>query len=259
MSDSLLTAGSGYDQDAAFFEDVNADRGVEINFYRQMLEGYGTLLDVGCGTGQITRHLTIGRERTLGVDNSRGMLDKARSSPPPEGSGELVYLEAAMPHLNLGERFDACVSTFNTFQHLLTWQDALAFLRSVRAHLRPGGIFVFDIFNPCFDFLEERRGPVFKKVFPCRASGVRIELSELTAYDRATQINHIEYIYKREGEGEAIMTHRFTMRQYFPQELALLLHQGGFEVEHWLGDFDHSPFIGTSPRQIPICRPHPGE
>ena len=245
---------SGYNQDAAFFDDVNPDRSREIDFYREVLSGRETLLDIGCGTGQLTRPLAISRRLVVGIDNSEGMLDMARKTQAPPGDCELVYREAAMPRFELGERFAACISTFNTFMHLLTWQDAMTFLQSVRSHLRPDGVFVFDVFNPCFDFLVDRRGPEFKLKFQSRAMGAQIVLSEITSYDRATQINHVEYIYTTEGEPEPLTTHRFEMRQYFPQELDALIHLGGFEIVRKYGDFDHSPLSGTSPLQIPVCR-----
>ena len=252
MTHSGGPAPSGYDRDAKFYDDVNVDREAELAFYRAILEGRRSLLDLGCGTGQLTRVLAEGRDRTVGVDSSGGMLEHARA-------GSVEYSKAEMERFALGERFDACICTFNTFQHLLTWQDALSFLGAVREHLNPGGILVFDVFNPNFSFLQERRGPVLKMRFFSRALGTSVVLAEETAYDRASQVNRIDYVYRadaREVGGEELVRHRFLMRQFFPQELDSLLHHGGFRIAEKLGDFDHSEFASHSPRQIPVCQPH---
>ena len=71
-------------------------------------------------------------------------------------------------------------------------------------------------------------------------------------YDAATQINHINWIYKNVMTGKS-KQFSFTMRQFFPQELDALLHYNNFQIEQKFGDRDGSPFESGSPRQIVVA------
>ena len=74
-------------------------------------------------------------------------------------------------------------------------------------------------------------------------------VTENNVYDAATQVNHIKWYY-RVGESAAERVAELNMRIFFPQELDALLRAFGFDIEAKYGDFDESPFISGSPKQI---------
>lgn len=103
----------------------------------------GAALDVCCGTGAAMRHLRpLCRERVVGVDMSRGMLDEARrrlEDAPGDARVELVRGDAlALPY---EREFDA-VTSVGAFGHILP-EDEDRFVGGVARALRPGGRFVF--------------------------------------------------------------------------------------------------------------------
>jgi ubiquinone/menaquinone biosynthesis C-methylase UbiE len=110
------------------------------------LAGGGPLdaaLDVCCGTGAALCTLRpLCRERVVGLDISRGMLEVCRrraALAPGTARVELVRADAlAMP---FGSEFDAVVS-FGAFGHILR-RDEPRFVAEVARVLRPGGRFVF--------------------------------------------------------------------------------------------------------------------
>lgn len=244
--------GEGYDGDVMFYDDVNSERRKDIDLYRELLsEETRSILDVACGTGQVTRGLAEGRARVVGIDSSAGMLARARA----HRSDNIEFELGDMAGWDIGERFDAVTCTFNSLQHLLTLDELLRFFASARAHLHPSGRLFFDIQCPHFDFLSFRRTNVFRFTFHSGILGQSVDLFEDSAYNRATQVNTIDYSYRLAGVGTELFRHRFQMRQIFPQELQAVLKLMGFKVICIFGGVDRRPLDTKALQQIVVCTP----
>ena len=100
---------------------------------RLELSGDETVLDAGCGSGRMTRHLVerLPEGRVIGVDSSPSMIEKAR-----ENLGERADLRVgSLLDLELDQEVDAIFS--NATFHWILDHDRL-FTRLFAA-LRPGG------------------------------------------------------------------------------------------------------------------------
>ena len=104
----------------------------------------GRALDFGCGAGRSTRFLRQLDFNVEGVDVSKPMLARARSSDP-EGNYTLV------PEGDLGalaqSSYDLILSAF-TFDNIPTMEGKVALFRSLKALLRPGGRIVNLVSSP---------------------------------------------------------------------------------------------------------------
>ncbi|PLP59897.1 SAM-dependent methyltransferase [Mesorhizobium loti] len=110
-----------------------------------------SVLDLGCGTGQLAAAFADGRA-VVGVDPAGAMLDVARRRP----NGEKVeWVEADARTVRLGRRFDLVILTGHVFQVFLSKQDQLAVLGTIASHLAPGGHFLFDSRNPAAEAWHE--------------------------------------------------------------------------------------------------------
>ena len=123
------------DWDAATYDRLSAPmtaRGIEV-LDRLVLRGDETVLDAGCGTGNVTRILLdrLPRGRVIAVDASPSMVDQARELLP---SGVDVR-QADLLELRLDEPVDAILSTA-TF-HWIGDHDRL--FANLHAALAPGG------------------------------------------------------------------------------------------------------------------------
>ncbi len=129
--------------DAPAYDRLNAPMNVRGNaaVARLELRGDETVLDAGCGTGQVTATLLerLPHGRVVALDGSRQMLDAARERFAGDARVSYVYADLARP-LPLEQPVDAIVST-STF-HWVRDHDAL--FHHLAAVLKPGGQLVVD-------------------------------------------------------------------------------------------------------------------
>jgi ubiquinone/menaquinone biosynthesis C-methylase UbiE len=100
-------------------------------------------LDLCCGTGAGMQFLRpVCRERVVGIDFSRGMLEQAkRNVEKARGRAKVEFVEGNVLQMNFKEAFDVA-TCFGALGHILPAEEP-AFLRGVHKALRPGGRFVF--------------------------------------------------------------------------------------------------------------------
>lgn len=95
-----------------------------------------SLLEIGAGGGHSTVHLKPHYDCTA-TDLSPQMLAHCNALNP-----EVPTIRADMRSMRLGQPFDA-VLLCDAIDYMTTREDAVAALRTVAAHLRPGGIALF--------------------------------------------------------------------------------------------------------------------
>lgn len=107
---------------------------------QQLMRGYDTVLDLGCGEGQIARLIASDRQTVVGVDPTRSQIAVAK-----ERGGGVEYGVAgasALPHRDAS--FDAVLACL-VFEHIDPLEPAVAEVARV---LRPGGRFAFFLNHP---------------------------------------------------------------------------------------------------------------
>ena len=148
---------SPYDPWADIYDAVYSYVRSDIPFYaQQAVESGGPVLELGVGTGRVaipTAQLGID---VVGIDSSLAMLSKARRKLGSlrEGAGSVELFHADMRDLDLRDvngvrrQFPLVTIPFRGFLALMTVEDQISALDSIRRHLRPGGRLVFNIFVP---------------------------------------------------------------------------------------------------------------
>ena len=101
----------------------------------------GLVLDLGCGTGKLTRLMEQKGYDMIGVDNSFEMLDIARET----ASENILYLMQDMREFELYGTVRAIYSACDSVNYILEEEELLEVFKLVNNYLDPGGIFVFDI------------------------------------------------------------------------------------------------------------------
>lgn len=112
----------------------------------------GLVLDMGCGTGKMTRMLAGQGYDMIGVDASLEMLQIAQEHQNREDMG-ILYLNQDIRELELYGTVRAVVSTCDCLNYITEDEDLTEVFRLVNNYLDPGGIFLFD-FNTLYKYEE---------------------------------------------------------------------------------------------------------
>lgn len=104
----------------------------------------GIVADLGCGTGNVTEHLSQAGYDMIGIDNAEEMLEIAREKAA-EKEMDILYLEQDMQNMELFGTVAAFVSICDSMNYITQEEELLSVFRLVNNYLDPGGIFIFDM------------------------------------------------------------------------------------------------------------------
>jgi len=241
-------------QDARLYDALGAQQfgGSDLPYWRRLCAQYGgPILELACGSGRLTIPLADEGMDVEGLDISPAMLALAREKSDARGLKLLWHL-GDMTDFLVDRKFSFIFLPNNSVAHLLRWVDLVSCLNRVKRHLKKDGRFALDYFNPSLALLTrdpESRSPV--TAFRHPDTGEEVVVTETSAYDSATQINHIRWFWTFADGREAVSD--LPMRVYFPQELDALLSCAGFVIEEKYGGYDLSPFTTESQKQLIVA------
>jgi SAM-dependent methyltransferase len=101
------------------------------------------VLDLACGTGLLSRQIARRAGTVVGLDISRPMLQQAGL----KSRDNVRYVEGDFRDFCLDEVFNAVVCGCDSLNYVETAEEMLDVFRCVGRHLRPGGIFAFDVLD----------------------------------------------------------------------------------------------------------------
>lgn len=102
----------------------------------------GLVLELGCGSGLLTRHLVEAGHRVIATDASPAMLDLARQTAPDARDLRLLVLpDDPLP------RADAIVSVGHTLSYLPDEASIDRALDAIGDALAPGGVLAIDLLD----------------------------------------------------------------------------------------------------------------
>ena len=112
----------------------------------------GLVLDLGCGTGNMTELLATAGYDMIGVDNAEEMLEIAMEKREKSGH-DILYLLQDMREFELYGTVRAIVSVCDSINYITEKEDLLEVFRLANNYLDPKGIFIFD-FNTIYKYRE---------------------------------------------------------------------------------------------------------
>lgn len=183
------------------------------------------VLDLACGTGNVTAELFKRGYEVEGVDFSEPMLAIARRKLPetvPLWCQDARTLQLDRPP------FQSCVCLFDSLNYILELPELHRAFRAVHRHLEPGGSFVFDM--NAIRALETG-------MFDQRGTGkdADLEYEWHSAWDPLHRLCTIRMeFHVRVGEGEddwETLYETHVQRGYTLEEVTSGLRDSGFHVE----------------------------
>jgi SAM-dependent methyltransferase len=208
----------------------------ETSLIRTILESYcpkvDRVLDLGCGTGQHARHLAAAGLSVCGVDASASMVECARSSQVELANDfreRLAFLHGDIRSVRLGEKFACVLSLFHVMSYLTENEGLRGAFDTIRQHLIPGGICVFDCwYGPAV--LNLKPSVRVKELQYQEASILRIAEPVLHPNDNTVDVNYTLWIRNRADDTVEIVREMHCMRYLFRPEVAHFAQQGGLEI-----------------------------
>lgn len=246
-------------EDPEYYDHAYKRRRDDVRFYVQMAHAArGPVLELGVGTGRVALALARAGIETVGVEPVPAMLAhaKKRAALLPASAREKLTLRAGDARsVRLKRTFPLVIAPFNVFMHLYTRSDLERALSTVRTHLAPRGRFVFDVLMPDLHAMVRRPGKLYRgpRLKDAR-TGRTYEYFEAFEYEATRQVQMVSMVFQSLSALDDLKVVPLSQRQFFPQELELLLHYNGFRIEHVWGDFARGPLVNESESQIIVAR-----
>jgi len=214
-----------------FMKYVNYDEWYK--FLRMFIKKNGTVLDLGCGTGEfIWRFLRDGFS-VVGVDLSEKMLEMSEKKLLKKNFANNYKLvkENIVNYENINEnndiqQVDYVICNFDTVNYLKNEKEFLKFIEKCNQNLKKDGYLIFDavtedIFEEIFEndvFLDEE--PEYTSIWRHEQLSERKHLVEIDLFIRE---NENDNLFRKYNE----VQHKFI---YEPEWIVETVQNNGFEV-----------------------------
>ena len=208
----------------------------ETQFIQQLVKTYALLaekiLDLGCGTGIHATLLAKQGYQVQGVDISQEMLQKASdrlSHLPPDLVSRLKFTHGDIRTVRLNQTFDVVLSLFHVVSYQTINEDLLATIATVKEHLKPGGIFIFDVwYGPAV--LSDRPTVRVKRLEDEQILVTRIAEPVMHPNENWVDVNYQVFIRDKSSNAVEELQETHRMRYLFKPEIELLLREFQIQV-----------------------------
>ena len=251
---------NNYDAWADIYDSVYSYVREDIPYYvEKALLANGKVIELGCGTGRVSIPIAESGVEIVGLDLSEAMLEVARRKTEKlkKPKDYLTFHTGDMRNFTLYksyELFNLAIIPFRGFLSLLTVEDEISTLMNIRRHLVPGGKLIFNIFMPDLNMLLQEGDTAYHlRDVTDSESGNRYVLWQQSSYDNYLQIISIRVIIEQLDLYDEVIKRfyrNFQLRYIHYWEMHHLLGMCGYEIVNILGDFEGTPFDGTSSEMI---------
>ncbi|PXV86258.1 methyltransferase family protein [Lachnotalea glycerini] len=208
----------------------------------------GILLDLGCGTGSLTKLMARHGFDMIGIDNSEEMLEIAMEKKLESGL-DILYLLQDMREIELYGTVRAVISICDSMNYIMDEEDLLKVFMLVNNYLDPKGIFIFDL-NTKYKYeqiLGERVIAENREDCSFIWENYYYGDEEVNEYDLTLFIKEEGNLYRRFQENH-------YQKVYEPDAVKKLLEKAGMELLAVYDAFTKEPPKNDSERIYVIAR-----
>jgi ubiquinone/menaquinone biosynthesis C-methylase UbiE len=233
----------GWDEYASFYDWENARTlgRRDIPFWRRVARGAdGPVLELGCGTGRVSRPLARAGVDLVGIDRSEAMLGRLIHQVANSPTRQLRVIRGdirALPFAD--ESFAMVLAPYGVLQSLTRSHDLRAALADASRVLRRGGTLGIDLVPDVAKWREYSN----REQLRGRFRGATLTLVESVRRDRARHLTIFDerFILTR---GRRSREHRFqlTFRTLPVSAMARRVRRAGFRIVETLGDYRGGPW-----------------
>ena len=225
-----------------FYDIEMMDFDADLGFYISALGEKKDILELGCGSGRLSRALAARGHRVTGLDNSSEMLARARA-----WDTATTYVHGDMTEFSLQKRFDAVIIPYNTLNLLPEPGKVGHCLQHIRDHLRDDGLLLLQIFLPGGATLATGASRTFQFRIFTRPDGGKIIKETLKNYQQENQRMTLTERYRvrpKQGTGKTEdLAHTLDLLALSSADWRGLIRKAGFTISREYGDYTLSPFV----------------
>lgn len=219
----------GYEDFARFYDLLteNIDYVFLAEYYSGILEKYGgkktgSLLDIACGSGNLSIPLAKLGYRVTGCDLSEDMLAMAKQK-----CENIPWLKLDMTDMPFMDEFDFAVCALDSVNHLEDEKAVEAAFKSVYAALKPGGVFAADM-NTIYKHREILGNNAYTFDYEGLYCGWQNEYGENDPLHRVDMF--LDFFSEKSGGSYARYQEQITEIALPVSEVESLLKNTGFEI-----------------------------
>ncbi|MBE6828300.1 MAG: class I SAM-dependent methyltransferase [Ruminococcaceae bacterium] len=234
----LLTENAEYSLRADWFCSLLAANGVNG----------GLLLDLACGTGNMSFEMADRGFEVIGVDLSEDMLSVAQQKQFEKGS-DILFLHQDMRNLDLYGTVGSCICSLDSLNHLTEKEDLKKAFMSVSAFLDDGGIFVFDMNTP-----YKHREILSGNSFIYESDGIFCAWQNSETDENDVVDILLDFFIQKDDGSYSRFSEDFSERAYAREEVIELLGQTDFEFIAEYDEFGTQAPKPDSQRTVFVAR-----
>ena len=210
----------------------------------------GLVLDLGCGTGNMTELLAKAGYDMIGADNAEEMLEIAMEKRDKSGY-DILYLLQDMREFELYGTVRAVISVCDSVNYITEPEELQEVFRLVNNYLDPKGVFIFD-FNTRYKY-EEILGD--RTIAENREEGSFIWEN---SYDQEKNLNVYElalFLPREDGLYEKC-EEEHVQRAYSIETIKRMIEKAGMELVAVYDAYTRNPGDENCERLTFIAREH---
>lgn len=206
----LLTENVPYDEIAVYYNNILTKLGAGK-----------LLLDLGCGTGNLTVRMAELGYDVIGSDASEEMLSIAAGK-----SAEVQWICQSMTETDLFGAVDAAISTLDSINHLESADDIQRCFERLAQNMVSGGVFVFDV-----NTIYKHREVLADNTFIYDVDGVYCAWTNtFCPEDNGVDID-LDLFFENEGGTYTRGGEYFREIAFSREEIEGMLEKAGFKTE----------------------------
>jgi ubiquinone/menaquinone biosynthesis C-methylase UbiE len=244
-----------YQQFAYLYDELMKDAPYDqwVQFVKDRRVKYGVagtrLLDLACGTGELTLRFAQDDFQVTGVDLSEDMLAVAQAKAEEAGM-RIPFFQQNMIDLQGQAEYDVIGIFCDSLNYLRTEEEVIATFSNVFQHLANEGIFIFDVhsiykiahlfINQTYASSDEGVSYIWNSFAGEHPNSVEHELSFFVLEERTGKYERFDELH--------------FQRTYTVQQYSNWLIEAGFELLEVSADFENTEPHSQSERIFFIAR-----